>query len=261
MEAIRINARDLGQVLLDNFCERCFWFAKKFPLGQNHPFASPMPSIVSQADTYIKRVVNTHLQETGSLPSWLISELKGSFLRLNFQSVRRVNPAKWQIRLFEAPCVLVGEADAIWEFPDGSWFIADYKMASMTQTQERLLPLYQAQLNAYAYLAQRLQRKTIAGLALIYFEPEHNTHAIADPDLLQRTMRQLMLGFRCTIVPVDSQTTGWVEDLCRQVFRILSSSTPPTGRQGCQGCQALSGWLESIGKHRWFVDNPETDRS
>jgi len=79
-----------------------------------------MPGIVSQADTYIKRVVNTHLQETGSLPSWLISELKGSFLRLNFQSVRRVNPAKWQIRLFDAPCILTGEVDAIWEFPDGA---------------------------------------------------------------------------------------------------------------------------------------------
>jgi len=246
---VRISARDLGQVLLDNFCERCFWLTKKFPLGQNHPFASPMPGIVSHADTYIKRVVNTHLQKTGSLPSWLTNALNGSFSGLNFQSVHRVNPAKWQIRLFDAPCVLAGEADAIWEFPDGRWFIADYKMASLTQTQERLLPLYRAQLNAYAYLAQKLQKKTVVGLALIYFEPEHNAQTIADPALLLRTKEQLMLGFKCTVVPVDLQSPEWVEDLCRQVFSILSSATPPTGKQGCQGCQVLSDWLKSIGKH------------
>jgi len=161
-------------VLLDGFCERCFWFAKNFPLAQNHPFSSPMPGIVSQVDRYTKRVVNTHLQSNGSLPPWLADALRGSFLGLNFQSLRHINPARWQISLFDDRCLLVGEADAIWEFPDGSWFIADYKTASWTQTQQNLLPLYEAQLNAYAYLAQQKFHKTVVGLALIYFEPEHN---------------------------------------------------------------------------------------
>jgi hypothetical protein len=246
MAEVRINARDLGQVLLDNFCERCFWFTRKFPLGQNHPFASPMPGIVSQADTYIKRVVNTHLQRTGSLPSWLIDALKNSFPGLDFCSVRFVNTVGWQFSLFEARCVLAGEADAIWEFPDGRWFIADYKMASITQTQKRLLPLYQAQLNAYAYLAQQLQKKAVVGLALIYFEPEHNVQAVNDLDLLQRTKGQMMLGFRCTVVPVNLHPTNWVEELCERVFSILSSTTPPTGKEGCQGCQVLLDWFRSI---------------
>jgi len=246
MAEVRINARDLGQVLLDNFCERCFWFTKKFPLGQNHPFASPMPGIVSQADTYIKRVVNTHLQRTGSLPSWLIDALKNSFPGLDFRSVSFVNIVRWQFSLFEARCVLAGEADAIWEFPDGRWFIADYKMASWTQTQQNLLPLYEAQLNAYAYLAQQLQKKAVIGLALIYFEPEHNVQAVNDLDLLQRTKGQMMLGFRCTVVPVNLHPTNWVEELCERVFSILSSETPPTGKEGCQGCQVLLDWFRSI---------------
>jgi hypothetical protein len=205
-----------------------------------------MPGIVSQADTYIKRVVNTHLKRTGSLPSWLIDALKNSFPGLDFRSVRFVNTVGWQFSLFEARCVLAGEADAIWEFPDGRWFIADYKMASITQTQKRLLPLYQAQLNAYAYLAQQLQRKTVVGLALIYFEPEHNVQAVNDLDLLQRTKGQMILGFRCTVVPVDLHPTNWVEELCRRVFSILSLTTPPTGKEGCQGCQVLLEWFRSI---------------
>jgi hypothetical protein len=205
-----------------------------------------MPGIVGQADTYIKWVVNTHRQQTGSLPSWLIDALKNSFPDLDFRSVRFVNTAKWQFSLFDARCVLAGKADAIWEFPDGRWFIADYKMASITQTQERLLPLYQAQLNAYAYLAQQLQRKTVVGLALIYFEPEHNVQAVNDLDLLQRTKGQMILGFRCTVVPVDLHPTNWVEELCRRVFSILSLTTPPTGKEGCQGCQVLLDWFRSI---------------
>jgi hypothetical protein len=165
---------------------------------------------------------------------------------LDFCSVRFVNTVGWQFSLFEARCVLAGEADAIWEFPDEGWFIADYKMASITQTQKRLLPLYQAQLNAYAYLAQQLQRKAVVGLALIYFEPEHNVQAVNDLDLLQRTKGQMILGFRCTVVPVDLHPTNWVEELCRRVFFILSSATPPTGKEGCQGCQVLLDWFRSI---------------
>ncbi len=246
---VRISARDLGQVSLRDFCERCFWFTKKFPLATNHPFASPMPGIVSQADAYFKRTVNTHLQHNGALPSWLVSALKTQSPNLPFQSARHINLAKWQVPFFDNQCLLIGEADAIWEFPDGSWFIADYKMAAMTETQERLRPLYEAQLNAYAYLAQRLQGKTVAGLALIYFEPEHNAQALSDHNLLQRTQGQMMLGFKCTIVPVNLQPSEWVERLCGQVFRILSSPQPPQGRQNCQGCQALSAWWNDIRQH------------
>ena len=101
-----------------------------------------MPGIVSQVNAYAKRVVNTHWQSNGFLPSWLTSALSGSFAGLNFHSIRPINPTRWRLSLFGNRCELVGEADAIWEFLDRSWFIGDYKMASLTQTQERLLPLY-----------------------------------------------------------------------------------------------------------------------
>jgi len=249
MNPIRISARDLGEILLADFCERCFWLTKRFPLTTNHPFASPIPGIVSQTDAYAKRVINTHLQENGSLPSWLISALNSSFQELDFQVVCPIKPTRWRISLLDDRFTLAGEADAIWEFTDGRWFIADYKVASWTSTQEHLLPLYQAQLNAYAYLAQKLHGKTIAGLALIYFEPQHSPQIIADPDLLQRTKEQMMLGFKCTVKPVDLKPANWVEDLCQQVFNILSSETPPKGRQDCQPCQALADWWSNISRH------------
>ena len=247
MQPLRISARELGQLLLNNFCERCFWFAKNFPLAQNHPLSSPMPGIVSQVDAYAKRVVNTHWQSSGFLPPWLTNALRDSFAGLNFHSVRPINPTRWRLSLFNNRCELVGEADAIWEFADGSWFIADYKTASRTPTQQSLFPLYEAQLNAYAYLAQKLQGKTIAGLALIYFEPEHNIPNASQ--LLQRTSGQMMLGFQCTVVPVPLKPTNWVSRLCWRVLQILSSPSPPTGKQNCQGCQALASWWRGIKNH------------
>jgi hypothetical protein len=124
------------------FANGAFGSRESFPSVKITPSLLPCPGIVSQADTYIKRVVNTHLQRTGSLPSWLIDALKNSFPDLDFRSVRFVNIVRWQFSLLEARCVLAGEADAIWEFPDGRWFIADYKMASWTQTQQNLLALF-----------------------------------------------------------------------------------------------------------------------
>jgi len=131
--------------------------------------------------------------------------------------------------------------------PEERWFIADYKMASWTQTQQNLLPLYEAQLNAYAYLAQQLQKKAVIGLALIYFEPEHNIPNASQ--LLQRTGGQMMLGFKCIVVPVPLKPTIWVRHLCWRVFQILSSPSPPTGKQNCQGCQALASWWGGIKNH------------
>jgi len=192
--------------------------------------------------------MGAHLQQAGSLPSWLISALGTSFSNLDFHRVQPVTPKRWQVD-FDEGFSLVGEPDAIWEFPNGRWFIADYKMASLSQAQERLLPLYQTQLNVYAYLAEKLRRRHIAGLALVYFEPESSDQALADHDLFWRTQRQLILGFRCKVVPVEVKTADWLETLCERVFEILSSPNPPKGRQGCQGCQAMAEWLTRIQSH------------
>lgn len=245
---VRVSARDLGQISLNDFCPRCFWFTKKFPLSENHPFRSPMPGIVSQSDSYIKRTVKTHFQRTGSLPHWLIEPLSSKFDGLSFNSVRLIEPKKWEhkLQLSGGQVILVGEPDAILEFNDGSWFIADYKTASLSERQKELLPLYEAQLNAYAYLAQCLENKRIDGAALVYLESEHKTEDIADDRLLERTQDQFMWGFKCSVVPVKLWAPSEVERICRSVFAILSSTRPPLGKGNCEGCQAFKEWFDGI---------------
>lgn len=69
----QINARDLGRILLADFCPRCFWLSNRFPTPP--PFAVPLPGIVSTLDAYIKRVITHTYRQTGQLPDWLTREL------------------------------------------------------------------------------------------------------------------------------------------------------------------------------------------
>jgi len=241
---LALSARDVGNPKLENFCPRCFWFVKKFPIEDNHPFSSPMPSFLNMVDSYIKTVVKWHMENFNILPSWILTQLKNLYPTLDFESARQVRPTRWEVQLFDNSLVLRGQADEILEFPDGSLFIIDYKLAVFKENQEKLLPLYEAQLNAYAYLAYKTSNKRIVGLALVYLNPEYKD--LEDEIILKRTKDEFYFGFNPKVVPVKLMEPEWVESLCRDLFEILSLDNPPEGTPNCQGCLTLSNWAKKI---------------
>jgi len=244
---VTLSSREIGKPLLEEFCPRCFWFTKKFPLVDNHPFRSPMSGIVNITDKYVKDVVRWHVQKLNLLPAWILNQLKNFYPHFDFENIRLRRPIKWQVPLFNSSCLLNGTADEIIEFPDGSWFIIDYKTAALTDTQEKLRPLYSAQLNAYAYLANKQFNKPILGLALVYLDPDYKN--LDDEDILHRTKDHLFFGFNPTIVPIKLMAPEWVEDLCKSLFEMLSSDTPPRGKTNCSGCNILQDWLNRISNY------------
>jgi len=244
---ISLSPSEIGKPLLDDFCPRCFWFTKKFPIKDKHPFSSPMAGILSITDKYVKDVVKWHVQKLNQLPPWILNQLKNFYPHLDFENIRLIRPTTWQVSLFNGLCLLSGRADEIIEFSDGSWFIIDYKTASLTESQAKLRPHYSAQLNAYAYLANKNLNKPIVGLALVYFDPEYKN--LDDEVILYRTKDYFFFGFNPTLVPVEPMDPKWVEDLCRTLFEILSSDTPPEGRANCEGCNLLQDWLNKIGNY------------
>jgi len=54
---------------------------------------------------------------------------------------------------------------------DGNYHIVDYKTAKFTERQDELLPLYEVQLNCYAYLAEEYGYKPVTNLSLTYCQP------------------------------------------------------------------------------------------
>jgi len=49
---------------------------------------------------------------------------------------------------------LQGVPDDILRMADGATHIVDYKTARLTETQDELMPVYEVQLNGYAYIAE-----------------------------------------------------------------------------------------------------------
>jgi hypothetical protein len=152
---ITLSPSEIGKPLLEDFCPRCFWFTKKFPIKDTHPFSSPMAGLLSIADKYVKDVVEWHVQKLNQLPTWILNQLKRYYPHLDFDNIRLIKSTTWQVSLFNGACLLKGKPDEIIEFSDGSLFIIDYKTAALTESQAKLKPHYSAQLNAYAYLANK----------------------------------------------------------------------------------------------------------
>lgn len=162
-EQIRISGKHLGQLALRDFCQCCFWIRLK--CSDKLPFQI-FPGIFSSIDSYTKKVTAVHHQKYGEVPQWLdgFGEL-GEPLPIPHHSVFQTLDKTTNI-------LLTGVPDELFRRPDGSLVILDNKTARFTKNQDVLLPLYEVQLNAYAWIAERLGMGKVNGLGLVYYEPQ-----------------------------------------------------------------------------------------
>ena len=232
--ALTISGGDLGYYASSRFCRRCAWVRLHVkPL----PYQS-FPGIFSSIDRYNKLVVNSYFERHGSLPSWLggLGKVEAS-----------INPPHWSaysILDADSGVTLRGEADAIFKMTDGSYTIVDYKTSRYTPYQERLFPLYEAQLNAYALIGEQCGLEPVTGLALIYTEP-----ATSDDDAAGEGVHRddgFAMGFVANVVPVELNTSI-IGPLLVRVRDILDSDISPFGRRNCRNCRLLKDLLDVAG--------------
>lgn len=232
---IRINARNLGEMMLKDFCPRCFYLRYHCPVRSENPYYSPMAGILSILDSYIKRVVNEALRRERNLPDWMRKPLN------DLEIVEALVPKRE--KAFFEDIEISGQPDAIWRLKDSSVFIADYKTAQFGPSQETILPLYEAQLNAYSYLME-IKGETVRGLALVYFQPK--TYKENDYVPFQISKTNLTLHFDCVVKFIDKWKREDIENLLRKAFSLLSLKEPPQGKEGCKACKELNEWLEVL---------------
>ncbi|MGB2768336.1 MAG: PD-(D/E)XK nuclease family protein [Candidatus Zixiibacteriota bacterium] len=232
MSQIRISAKDLGVLALPNFCPRCFWI-KRHCAGKL-PFQI-FPGIFSSIDSYTKKVTNVHFDRYSRLPSWL-EEL----VELG-KPVKVPHYSKFSVTDENSDVVLRGAPDEILQMDDGSHFIIDYKTAKFTKAQDSLLPLYQVQLNAYAYIGERQGFDPISGLALVYMEPQTDLAA----DELHSLVKEegFLMAFDGHILQIELDADKMISPLLREVRRIHDLESPPPGSDGCRDCQLLDGLI------------------
>ena len=234
-EQIRISAKSLGAVALPDFCRRCFWI--RLRVNDKLPFQI-FPGIFSSIDSYNKRIVHRWFDRHGGPPPWLagLGDIVGYREPPHF--------SKFTIVLEEFSLLLTGAPDAVLVRADRSHLIADYKTARYTGAQDRLLPMYEAQLNAYAMIGEECGLKPVSGLALIYMEPVTDDGA-ADQDESHRE-DGFVMGFSANIIPV-SRDEGKLRPLFTRVRQIHDLATAPVGRSGCKDCGLLHQLIQVAG--------------
>src|SRR5439155_341197 len=123
------------------------------------------PGIFASIDSYSKRVTALWYDEHKHPPAWL--DVIGASAR----PLAVPHWTKFQLTDERTNIRLTGVPDAIWQRRDRSLAIVDQKTAKVTEKQDELAPLYAAQLNAYAYIAERVGIGKASWLGLEYYEP------------------------------------------------------------------------------------------
>jgi hypothetical protein len=229
---ITISAKDLGVLALPSFCPRCFWI--RMHCANKLPFQI-FPGIFSSIDSYTKKVTNVHFHRYSRLPAWLeeLAELG--------KPVKVPHYSKFGVLDEEADVLLRGTPDEILQKDDGSHIIVDYKTAKFTKTQDSLLPLYEVQLNAYAYIGTRCGFDPISGLALVYMEPQTDLTEEKLDAVVQK--EGFLMGFAGHVLPLKLEAETRIPPLLKEVRRIHDLESAPAGNEDCRDCQLLEGLI------------------
>ena len=196
------------------------------------------PGIFSSIDRYTKQVIVSHLDREGHLPPWMsgIGEAKA-----------HIDPPHWSKfkATEEKTCVtLRGEADAIFQLNDGTCAIVDYKTSRYNPDSRSQHRVYRAQLNAYAWIAQRLDFPPVSRLALAYMEPATDDDTISSTSPVATD--GFALSFRPRLIEVDLDPERLIPPLLRQATRIHEMPAPPEPRNKCRDCAALEGLMTAL---------------
>jgi hypothetical protein len=232
MSELTISAKSLGELAMPGFCARCFWI--KMHAGKL-PFQI-FPGIFSSIDAYTKKIVHGYFDGHGCFPAWLagLGDLVAYREPLHY--------SKYKYRDDDSGLTLWGTPDGIFTRRDGSHVIVDYKTAKYTGNQDKLMPMYGVQLNAYAAIGHNSgQLSPVSGLALIYMEPvTHNEAASADDN--QRG-DGFAMGFAASIHAVELRPDS-IPALLARVRDIYELPAPPEANESCRDCASLNNLIE-----------------
>lgn len=208
-----ISAKDLGRLNLPDFCPRCFWIERHLDKPP-----SVFPGIFSTLDAVTKRSTHRSFAQRGIAPGWLPVEDAAEVIE---------DDTYFKLPVKEGGWVLIGRPDDIFRTSKNTYHIVDYKTAKWTARQDELFPLYEVQLNCYAYLASEYGFDPVTELSLIYCQPNEDL----DND------DELSLGFKTYKLGVDLNIEI-VPKLLIEARRILDLRELPAPSAICKGlCQ------------------------
>ena len=223
MRKFQISGKNLGELNHVAYCERCVWI--KLRLQHRLPY-QVLPGVFSSIDAYTKRIIE-HLIDTEGLPEWLgrLGDVVGY--------ERAPGYPKFLVDDPETGISLTGTVDALFVRSDGSYLIADYKTSRHTPGQDALRPTYDAQLNAYAWIAERTAWSPVTVLALVYMHPLTTSRDAKRP--INQRANGFVMEFAPHVEPVAIRP-DLIPTLLRRARAVFDQPTSPEARYGCKDC-------------------------
>jgi hypothetical protein len=110
------------------------------------------------------------------------------------------------------------------------------------------MPVYEVQLNGYAYIAEAIGDKPVNDLYLAYFEPP--SHERFDELTNKHTTK---MGFEMpftSMIHKVRKDTKVVEKLLAKASHIYEMKEPPKGLDGCEDCARVEELIKLVDPFR-----------
>jgi hypothetical protein len=233
MDEIIISGKDLGALSLKSFCPRCFWL--KMHCGKKLPYQI-FPGIFSSIDSYSKKITNLHYEKAACIPHWLapFGNVAKPVKTPHFTKFYTVDP-KTKVHLRGVP-------DEIIQVKDGSYVILDYKTAKYTGAQDDLLPMYEVQLNSYAYIGNRGEFRPVTGIGLVYYEPVTDLTVAGMSKIIKAD--GFYMAFKSNIHHLKLDPDSMIPPLLQRVRDIVDMAKAPSRTNGCKDCDNLDRLID-----------------
>jgi hypothetical protein len=227
MKEIRISAKTLGEINMPDFCPRCWWIKQKC---KQLPFQI-FPGIFSSIDAYSKKFVHAYIDAMGHGPYSMGLEAVVNYLPIpHWSKYKRLDP--------NTGLTVSGVTDGRLEMKSGSLIIVDYKTSRLTANADKLMPIYEAQLNGYRWIEEGFGN-TVHSTPLIYCEPYTE---VDDFDSVCEH-KGFSMSFHAKVVEVEHKM-DLVQTLLEKARDIMDMETMPEGADGCKDCVKLQGLIE-----------------
>ena len=225
---------------MDDFCPRCLWI--QLHTKGKLPFQIPMPGIFGSIAAYTPNLIRSYFDERKKLPKWYpdVGKVKA------YVPGKQLHWSRFAVQDVKTNITLRGAPDDLFQLVDGSFHIVDYKTAKLTEKQDELFPLYEVQLNVYAYICVKEKKEfsPISRLSLIYTEPQTKLRADTDPEVVLDG--GFALHFSATLKPVKLEPEKLIPSLLRKARAIYDQQPAPKGRPGCEDCDNFARLMDLI---------------
>ena len=196
---------------------------------------SRFPGVFNTIDKFTKESVHRPFDAEGRLPAWFpdigaVEAYLRDGSRLSYWNFRTLDP--------ESGVTLTGVPDDVFRMRDGSYHIVDYKTAHLTVTQDEFFDAYEVQLNAYAYIAERIGIAPVSGLSLIYLDPDAETVTPADG--------RPALRFEAKLKTVELRPGSLIPPLLATARSVHELRKAPAAAPDCEDCRRLDEIVRSL---------------